>query len=130
MNIYGLVRTAESAFGDCVRIQAELTRRDIGIVAIQEYIGTREGSIAAKFFRGSTLAQGAYQVDSASEQVRLGLDRARGSGMQVGRPSTLSYEQADRCRRMAGEGARLRHIARVMSCSPATVKKALDGAGE
>ena len=112
-------------FEDGVRIQAELTRRKIGIVAIRENIDTREGSAAAKFFRWSMLAQGAYQVDSGSERIRIGLDRARASGKRVGRPPALSHEQGEQCRRMAAEGPGLRHIARVMSYSPATVKKAL-----
>ena len=60
---------------DGVHIQAELTWRNIGNVAIREDIDTREGSAAAKFLRRSMLAQSAYQVDSASERVRLGLDR-------------------------------------------------------
>ena len=46
-------------FEEEVRIQADLTRQDIGIVAIRENIDTREGSAAAKFFRRSMLAQGA-----------------------------------------------------------------------
>ena len=74
-------------FDDGVRIQAELTRRNIGIVAIRENIDTREGSAAAKFFRRSMLAQEACQVDSASERIRLVLDRARDSGKRVGAPS-------------------------------------------
>ena len=117
-------------FEDGVRIQAELTRRNIGIVAIRENIDTREGSAAAKFFRRSMLAQGAYQVDSPSQRIRLGLDRARASGKRVGRPPALSHEQVEQCRRMAGEGSGLRHIARVMGCSPATVKKAMGLEGE
>ena len=72
------------------------------------------------------LAQGAYQVDSASERIRLGLDRAGASGKRVGRSLALSHEQAKLCRRMAGDGAGLRHIARVMGCAPATVKRVLD----
>ena len=79
-----------------------------------------------KFFRRSMLAQGAYQVDSSSERIRLGLDRARANGRRVGRPPALSYEQAEQCRRMAIKGAGLRQIARMMGCSPATVKKVLD----
>ena len=59
-------------FEDGVRIQAELARRNIGIVPIRENIDTREGSAAAKFFRRSMLAQGVYRVDSASERIRLG----------------------------------------------------------
>ena len=109
-----------------VRIQAELTARAIGIVAPRENIDTSDGSAAAKFFRRSMLAQGAYQVDSASERIKLGLARARGSGKQVGRPPALTQEQIEQCRRMADEGSGLRHISRVMQCSPATVKKALD----
>ena len=81
---------------------------------------------AAKHFRRSMLAQGAYQVDSASERIKLGLDRARAGGKQVGRPPALTQNQVEQCRRMAEEGAGLRQIARVMQCSPATIKKALD----
>ena len=117
-------------FDDGVRIQAELTRRNIGIVAIRENIDTREGSAAAKFFRRSMLVQGACQVDSASERIRLGLDRARASGKRVGRPTALGHEQVEQCRPMADEGAGFRHIARVMGCSPATVKKVLVLEGE
>ena len=97
-------------------------------MCIRENIDTREGSAAAKFFRRSMLVQGAYQVDSASERIRL--DRARTSGKRVGRPPALSQEQVEQCRRMAGECAGLRHIARVMGCPPATVKKALCGTGK
>ena len=71
-------------FDEGVRIQAELTGRDIGIVAVRENIDTSDGSAAAKFFRRSMLAQGAYQVDSASERIKLGLARARGTGRKLG----------------------------------------------
>ena len=114
-------------FEDGVRIQAELTRRNIGIVAIRENIDTGEGSAAAKFLRRPMLAQGAYQVDSACERIRLGLDRA--SGKWVGRPPVLSVEQIEQCRRMSGDGVGLRQIARLMGCSPATVKKVLSLGG-
>ena len=115
-------------FEDGVRIQADLTGRNIGIVALRENIDTSDGSAAAKFFRRSMLAQGAYQVDSTSERIKLGLDQARAGGKRLGRPPALTPEQVAQCRRMTEEGAGLRHIARVMQCSPATVKKALAAA--
>ena len=40
-----------------VRIQADLIRRNIGIVVIRENIDTWEGSSAAKLFRRSIMAQ-------------------------------------------------------------------------
>ena len=66
-------------FEEDVRIQAELTGRHIGIVAVREGIDKSHGSAAARFFRRSMLAQGAYQVDSASERIKLGLARAGGT---------------------------------------------------
>ena len=71
------------------------------------------------------LAQGAYQVDSTSERTKLGLARTRGNGKKAWRPPALTPDQIEQCRRMVEEGAGLRQIARVMTCSPATVKKAL-----
>ena len=112
-------------FEEGVRIQAELLERDIGIVAIRESIDTRDSSAAGRYFRRAMLALGAYQVDATSERIRDGQARARGEGRRIGRPPALSPEQVEQCRRMAQEGAGLRHIARVMQCSPATVKKAL-----
>ena len=91
-------------FEDGVRIQAELTRRNIGIVAIRENIDTREGSAAAKFFRRSMLAPGAYQVDSASERIRLGLDRAR-QWKASGSPSDLNAAAKLFCRMIPAQGA-------------------------
>ncbi len=64
-------------------------------------------------------------VDATSERVGDGRAWARGEGRRIGRPPALSPEQVDQCLRMAQEGAGHRRIARVMKCSPATVKKAL-----
>ena len=112
-------------FEEGVRIQADLIERDIGIVAIRENIDTRDSTAAGKYFRRAMLAMGAYQVDATSERIRDGQARARGEGRRIGWPPALSPEQVEQCRRMKHEGAALRHIARVMQCSPATVKKAL-----
>ena len=80
----------------------DLTRRNIGIVAIRENIDSREGSAAVKFFRRSMLVQGAYQVDSASELSGWGSIGPAPSGKRVGRPPALSHEQAEQFRQMAG----------------------------
>ena len=116
-------------FEEGVAIQADLTTRDIAIVAIREQIDTREGSAAANFFRQAMLAQGAYQVESASERIRMGLERAPDAGRRIGRPPALSPDQVEQCRRMAEERASQRQIARVLGCSPTTVKKALEASG-
>ena len=83
--------------------------------------GERGGEVLGR----SMLAQGSHQVDSASEGIKLGLERARAEGKRVGRPPVLTGEQLEQCWRLAVEGAGLRQIARVLGCSLATVKKAL-----
>ena len=51
-------------FDEGVQIQPELTKKNIGIVAIRENINTVDDSAAAKLFRRMMLARGAYQVES------------------------------------------------------------------
>ena len=67
-------------FDEGVGIRAELTKQNIGIVAIRENINTADDSAATKLFRRMMLAQGAYQVESTSERIKAGLDRARARG--------------------------------------------------
>ena len=112
-------------FEDGVRIQAELTRRNIGIVAIRENIDTREGSAAAKIFCRSMLAQGGPPGGFDQREDSAGLEPGPRQRKASGPPPALSQEQAEQCRRKACEGTGLRHIARVMGWSPATVKKVL-----
>ena len=47
-------------FDEGLRIQAELTERGIGIVAITENINTADDSAAAKYFRRMMMDNGAY----------------------------------------------------------------------
>ena len=77
---------------DGVYIQAELAGRNISIVAIREKNDTREASAAAKFFRQSMLAQGAYQVKSTSERIKAGLERVRAEGKRPGHPPAHNGE--------------------------------------
>ena len=113
-------------FDEGISIQCKLTEQNIATVAIRENIDTREDSAAAKFFRRSMLAQGAYQLDLASERIKLGQQRARDQGRMVGRPPALTPEQIEQCQRMREEGASLRQMGRVMNCSPSTIKRTLD----
>ena len=62
-------------FDEGVRIQADLTNRNIGIVAIREGIDTTGDSAAAKYFRRMMMANGAYQADSTSERIKAGQGR-------------------------------------------------------
>ena len=71
-------------FDEGVRIQADLTSRNIGIVAIKEGIDTTDNSAASKYFRRMMLANGAYQADSTSERIKVGQERAKAEGQAAG----------------------------------------------
>jgi len=114
-------------FDEGLRIQAELTRRGIGIVAISENINTADDSAAAKYFRRMMMANGAYQVESASERIRAGLDRARREGRPPGRRRLLTDEQvAEARRRITEDGESIRSVARSFRCSGNTISRALE----
>ena len=87
-------------FDEDVKIQAELTKQNIGIVAIREGTNTADNSAAAKLFRRMMLAQGGYQVESTSERIKAGLELVRAEGRKPGRPPALTQVQVQECRRM------------------------------
>ena len=113
-------------------IQHDLTKRDIGIISTEESINTADDSAAAKLFRRMMLAQGAYQVDSSSERIRAGIERARAEGKRPGRPPALTSEDAEDCRRLyaGGTGYSLRQIARLKKVSKTTVKRAIEAGAD
>ena len=113
-------------FDEGVRIQAEFTKQNVGIVAIRENINTAADSAAAKLFRRMMLAQGAYQVESTSERIKAGLERAIAEGRRPGRPPALTPEQVQECRRMYADTPSIRRVARIMKVSQGTVKRALE----
>ena len=114
-------------FEEGVAIQANLTKRNVGIIATEEGINTADDTAAAKLFRRMMLAQGAYQVESTGERIKAGQDRARAEGRPPGRPPALNSEKEQVALRMYAEGASIRRIARVVEVSQGTVKKAVAG---
>ena len=113
-------------FEEGVKIQAELTRQQIGIISIKEDINTTDDSAAAKYFRRMMMANGAYQEDATSERVKAGLDRAKAEGKRLGRPPALTPEQVQECRRMYAETSSIRRVARILGVSQGTVKRAVE----
>ena len=59
----------------------------------KEGINTADDSAATILFRRMMLAQGAYQVESTSELIKAGLERAKAEGRKPGRPPPLTPEQ-------------------------------------
>ena len=97
-------------------------------MAIRENINTADDSAAAKLFRRMILAQGAYQVESTSERIKAGLDRAE--GRRLGCPLALTPEEMEECRRMYAETPSIHRVARIMKVSQETVKRALELAAD
>ena len=112
-------------FDEGVRIQADLTSRNIGIVAIREGIDTTDDGAAAKYFRRMMLANGAYQADSTSERIKVGQERAKAEGRPPGRPPALSPDQVNECKRMFAENPSVSRVARIMKISWSTANKAI-----
>ena len=76
-------------FEDGVRIQADLTERNIGIVALRENIDTGDGSAVAKFFRRSMLAQGGLPGGLDRRSYQAGAGPGPGRREAAGTPARL-----------------------------------------
>ena len=113
-------------FDEGVKIQADLTKQQIGIISVKEDINTADDSSAAKYFRRMMMANGAYQVDATSERVKAGLDRARAEGKRLGRLRALTREQVQECQRMYAETPSIRRVARILGVSQGTMKRTLN----
>ena len=82
-------------FDEGLRIQAELTERGIGIVAITENINTADDSAAAKYFRRMMMDNGAYpgREHQRADPRRLGTRPPR---EPPARPPASPHRRADR----------------------------------
>ena len=107
-------------FEDGVRIQADLTEGRTSTPAT--------GAPRPSFSAGPCWRRGLTRWTRPASVSSWDWTRPRAGGKRLGRPPVLTPEQVEQCRRRTEEGAGLRHIARVMQCSPATVKKALAAA--
>ena len=112
-------------FDEGVRIHAELTRQNIGIVAIREDTNTADESAAPKSCRGIMTANGACQVESASERIKAGAERAKAEGRKAGHPPGLTSERVHERWRMYPETLSIRRASRVLGVSQGAMKRAI-----
>ena len=73
-------------FDEGVAIQADLTKREIWIITIQEGINTADENAGARYSRRTILTNGAFLAESTSEQIHAGLRRARAERKRLGGP--------------------------------------------
>ena len=121
---YNIARLGKT-FYESVTIQADLTRRGIWIVGIQDRITTVDENAGARFYRRMMLANGAFHAETTSEQILAGLERAKKQGKTLGRPPALGPERQQEARNIYTRTKSIRATAREMKVSHGPVKKAL-----
>ena len=109
-------------FDEDVRIQAEITKQNIGVAAIRGGINTADDSAAVKLFRRMSWPRGPTG-GVHQRAIKAGLDRTRAERRKPGRPPALTPEQAEECWRMYAETHSIRQVARIMKVSQGTVKR-------
>ena len=104
-------------FDESVVVQADLTRRGIWIVGIQDRITTVDENAGARFYRRMMLANGAFHAETTSEQIHAGLERAKKQGKKLGRPPALGPERQQEARNIYARTNSIRATAREMKVS-------------
>ena len=97
---------------------------NVGFVSLQEQFDASTPIGLAMFTIIGAMAQ--LERDITRDRVKAGLDRARASGVRLGRP--VAEARPDEVRRLRAEGLSLHDIARRLRCSRSTVRRRLSEA--
>ncbi len=124
--VWKVDRVSRGGIRETFDVADDLHRRGITLVLLTEGIrvdGTPLGEIVL-----AVLAWAANQERSAIRlRTREALAQRRAAGVRLGRPPALTIDQRDHVRKLATEpGATLAGIARVMGCSPQTVRRVIE----
>ena len=98
-------------FEEGVAIEADLTRRKIWIISLQEGTNTADVSASAKHYRRPMLSHGAFLADSTSEPFPRRLGSVQGGGEKAWAVPASTPEQIAGCQRIYAENPSIRRVA-------------------
>lgn len=115
---------------DLVGLSETLKAHDIGLKVLTGAgaaidTTTPEG----RLFFGMFAVIAEFERELIGERTKAGMDAARRRGKRVGRPVMLTPEKLDLARRLVSEGKGRAIAARMIGVAPATLRRALNGAG-
>ncbi len=108
---------------DLVAFLGELHGKGVGLYLHQQGLDTSTPSGRAMFGMLSVFSE--FERAMIQERVHAGLRRARANGKTLGRPKTLTPEQAARIRSLRADGMSFRAIAKKTEQSLGAVQRAL-----
>ena len=98
-------------FEEGVAIEADLTRRKIWIISLQEGTNTADVSASAKHYRRPMLSHGAFLADSTSEPFPRRPEPSQGGGEKAWAVPASTPEQIAGCQRIYAENPSIRRVA-------------------
>ena len=108
------------SLSDLIDLLGELRSRDIDLYLHQQALDTSTPSGRALFGMLGVFSE--FERAMIRDRVLAGLDRARSSGKQLGRPRTTPFK-VQRIRAALDEGRGVRETARLLKVSPAKVSE-------
>jgi DNA invertase Pin-like site-specific DNA recombinase len=110
---------------DLLAIEADLTRRGIGLVVLSMGLDTRNGANPTTKLTLTILAAVAqWEREMMLERQREGVAKAKAEGKYKGRAPTVA-RQADRIKAMVASGEKPAHVARKLGVARSSVYRAL-----
>jgi len=103
----------------------EFNHLGIHFISFTENIDT--SSPAGKVLFAIISAMAEFERDLIRERVKCGLERARGKGIRLGRPSLMTEELREEVIGLRDGGLSIRGIAKRVKVSPSLVHKTLSG---
>lgn len=108
-----------------LEVAEDLEARGVALRSLRDAIDTTTST--GRFFFTVTSAVAQLEADLIRERTAAGLEAARASGTQLGRPTSITPEQAAMVRRLLGEGASHRAAAAATGLSRSAVGRLARG---
>ncbi|WP_033418820.1 recombinase family protein [Serinicoccus marinus] len=108
-----------------LEVAEDLQHRGVALRSLRDAIDTTTST--GRFFFTVTAAVAQLEADLISEHTAAGLEAARASGKQLGRPTSITPAQAAMVRRLLGEGASQRAAAAATGLSRGAVGRLARG---
>lgn len=106
---------------DLVSIIEDLGQRGVAFKSLADAIDTTTPAGRLTFTLAGAFAE--YERALIKERTREGLKSAKARGATLGRPRALTAAQEHRARTLRAQGVSLARIARILGCSPSTIRR-------
>ena len=108
---------------DCISSLEQLESAGVLFIATSQGLSTEENNPASRFMLQILAAAAEFERSLIRERTKLGVERARAQGKQIGRPRRVF--DREKMRRLLKAGHSARKVAKILGVGEGTIRRAM-----